>query len=166
MSLLQVYTICGESRWYLRELWEHGGILHVSTLYKYKILHSLRDDMVDCHPKETLSTEAEPRLTMLFKGWRSTMSSRKECNIYFIIPNVPISYTTLFLCYQITLRTGRHFHWMSPVAMTLLRMSRRRPLVSQFEPCAHIFAHVTFLECHPPFISPCKIVTRSIDQSY
>ena len=46
--------------------------------------------MVDCHPEETLSTEAEPRSTMLSEGWRSTMSSRKECNIYFIMPNVPI----------------------------------------------------------------------------
>ena len=26
--------------------------------------------MVDCHPEETLSTEAEPRLTILSKGWR------------------------------------------------------------------------------------------------
>ena len=90
-----------------------------------------------------------------FQGWRSTMSSRKECNIHFIIANVPISYTTLISCYQITLRTGRHF-WMSPVAMTLLRMPWRSPLVSQFEPYALIFAHVTFLECHPPFYSPSK----------
>ena len=127
--------------------------------------------MVDCHPEETLSTEAEPRLTMLFEGWRSTMSSRKEFNIYFIIPNVPISYITSILHYYITLRTGRHFHWMSPVAMTLPRMPPRPPLVSQFEPYAHIFAHVTFFECHPPFFSPYKNhvtfknVTRSIDQS-
>ena len=50
--------------------------------------------MVDCHPEEMLSTEAEPRWTMLFKGWWSTISSHKECNIRFIVPNVPISYTT------------------------------------------------------------------------
>ena len=128
--------------------------------------------MVDCHPEETLSTEAEPRLTMLFERWRSTMSSRKECNIYFIISNVPISYTTSILCYWITLRTVWHFHWTSPVAMTLLRMPRRPPLVSQFEPYAHIFAHVTFfLNVTLPSIALVKTVwhsknvTRSIDQS-
>ena len=75
-----------------------------------------------------------------------------------------------FYVIKLLLRTGRHFHWMSPVAMTLLRMPRRPPLVVQFEPYAHIFVHVTFLECHPPFYSPCKNrvtlknVTRSIDQ--
>ena len=46
--------------------------------------------MADCHPEETLSTEAEPRSTMLTEGWRSTMSSHKECNIYFIMPIVTI----------------------------------------------------------------------------
>ena len=40
-----------------------------------------------------MSTEAEPRWTMLFEGLRSTMSSRKEYDIYFIVPNFPISYT-------------------------------------------------------------------------
>ena len=42
-----------------------------------------------CHPEVTLSTEAEPRLTILSEGWQSTMSPCKECYIYFIIPNVP-----------------------------------------------------------------------------
>ena len=123
--------------------------------------------MVDCRPEETLSTEAEPRLTMIFEGWRSTMSSRKECNIYFIIPNVPISYTTSILCYQITLRTGRHFHCMSPVAMTLLRMPRGPPLVSQFEPYAYIFAHVTFFwNVTLPSIALVKTVWHYINMTF
>ena len=39
-----------------------------SHIDNIKILHSLRDDMVDCHPEETLSTEAEPRWTILSEG--------------------------------------------------------------------------------------------------
>ena len=74
--------------------------------------------MVDCHPEETLSTEAEPRSTMLSEGWWSTMSSRKECNIYFIMPNVPFSFTTSSMCNEISLCIGQHFTWMLPVAMT------------------------------------------------
>ena len=62
-------------------------VLYGVTLYKYHIF--LRGDIVDCHPEETLSTEAEPGLTMLLEEWESTMSPRKECYIYFIIPNVP-----------------------------------------------------------------------------
>ena len=59
------------------------------------ISHSLRGDIVDCHPEETLSTEAPPCLygsasvDNVSSGWQSTMSPRKECYIYFIIPNVP-----------------------------------------------------------------------------
>ena len=40
-------------------------------LYKYQIFY--RVTFVDCHPEETLSTEAEPRLTMLFQGWQYTL---------------------------------------------------------------------------------------------
>ena len=49
----------------------------------------LRGDMVDCHHAETLSTQAETRLTTVSEGRQSTMSSRTECYIYFIIQNVP-----------------------------------------------------------------------------
>ena len=76
---------------------------------EYIILHSLRDDMVDCHPEEKLSIEAEPRSTMLSEGRRSTMSSRKEYNIYFIMPNVPISFTTSSMCDEKSLCIGQHF---------------------------------------------------------
>ena len=79
-----------------------------------------------CHPEKTLSTESEQMWTMLFEGWWSTMSSRKECNIYFIVPIVPIPYTTS-ICYQITVCTWWHFQWMSPVAMTLLGKPRWPP---------------------------------------
>ena len=79
--------------WALRTCYEcqrhrkrHRKSLH-EIIYKYHIF--LRGDIVDCHPEETLSTEAEPRSTMLFEGWQSTMSPCKECYIYFIIPNVP-----------------------------------------------------------------------------
>ena len=51
--------------------------------------------MVDCHTEETLSSESGPRLTMFSEGKQSTKSSRKEFNIYFIIPDVPISYPIL-----------------------------------------------------------------------
>ena len=101
--------------------------------------------MVDCHPEETLSTEAEPGSTMLSEGRRSIMSSRKECNIYFIMPNVPISSklqvcvmkkvcasgNILIVCYPFLWRratfylnvtrsydVGQHFTWMLPVPMT------------------------------------------------
>ena len=86
------------------------------------------------------------------------MSSRKECNIYFIIPNVPISDTTSILCYQITLRTGQHFHSMSPVAMMLLRMPRRPPLVSQFERRAYIRECDIFWNVTLPSIANVKTV--------
>ena len=38
----------------------------------------LRGDIVDWHLEETLSTEAEPRLTMLLEGLQSTMAPRKN----------------------------------------------------------------------------------------
>ena len=53
----------------------------------------LRGDIVDCHPEETLSTEAEPRLTMLFEGWQSTMSLRKKLLFLFYYTECPISST-------------------------------------------------------------------------
>ena len=43
------------------------------------------------YPEDILSAQAEPRLTMLFEGRQYTMSSCKECNVYFIVPNVHIS---------------------------------------------------------------------------
>ena len=41
------------------------------------ILHSLRNDMLDCHPEETLSTSAPPWSKILSEGRRSTMSYQK-----------------------------------------------------------------------------------------
>ena len=52
----------------------------------------LRGDIVDCHPEETLSTEAEPRLTMLFDGWQSTVSPLKKLYL-FNYTECPISTT-------------------------------------------------------------------------
>ena len=140
--------------------------------------------MVDYHPEKTLSTEAEPRWTMISEGLQSTMSSRKEWNIYFIIQNVPISLQSactsvpshiwlkyrrmwrktpinsnstqtwqLQLCvikkcvHRMTFNfnitrfydVGQYFIWMIPVAMTLIRMPRRPPLVSRFEYYEHLF---------------------------
>ena len=85
------------------------------------MVHSLRDDMVDCHPEETLLTEAEPRSTMLSEGLRSTMSSREECNIYFIMPNVPISFTTSIMCDYLLLKKFVHranFYWNVTIRCT------------------------------------------------
>ena len=112
--------------------------------------------MVDCHPEETLSTEAEPRLTMLFKGWRSTMSSRKECNIYFIIPNVPISYTTSILCIKLFYAPDDIFIACHPLLWCCqeCRVGRHWFLSSNRTRIYSRMWH--FLECHPSFYSPCK----------
>ena len=50
--------------------------------------------MVDCHPKETLSTDVELRSTMIFEGWR------KECNNLFYCtecPNFVHNFTIMLL---------------------------------------------------------------------
>ena len=39
--------------------------------------------MVECHPEETLSTEAEPRLTMLFNG--DDLPCHPVKNVIFIL---------------------------------------------------------------------------------
>ena len=109
------------------------------------IFHSLRGDMVDCHPEETLLTEAEPRSTTIFEGWRSTISSRQECNIYFI-PIVPISYTTSTLLYQITKRTRRRFQWILPVTIPLLKYDATADIAFSIRTvCAYISRSRHFL---------------------
>ena len=92
--------------------------------------------------------------------------------IYFIVPNVLFISQFQFYLIKISLPIGRHSKWMSHVAMTLLRMPLQPPLVSLFEPYAHISRAVDiFSECHPLYISftktvwNSKIVARSIDQS-
>ena len=125
--------------------------------------------MVDGHTEETLPTEAEPRSIMLSEGWRSTMSSRKECNIYFIMPNVPISFTTSSMCDEKSLRIGQHFTWMLPVAMTsgnillecyplLRRCSEWRDVrrFSIWTVCASFSRSQHFSECYPPLYIFCK----------
>ena len=112
--------------------------------------------MVDCHPEETLSTEVEPRSTMLSEGWRSTMSSRKECNIFFIMPNVPISFTTSSICDEKSLCIEQHFTWMLPVATTLLRMPGRPPLVLGLNRTRIFSRSQHFSECYPPLYILCK----------
>ena len=81
------------------------------------VFHSLQGDMVDCNPAETLSIEAEPRLTIITGGGvgcRCAMLSREEYHSFFIVPNVAIAYTTSILCYKIILLTGWHFNkWQS-----------------------------------------------------
>ena len=117
------------------------------TLYKYYIPYGMTWQIVTprkhCRPRWNRSWQCFSR------GDDLPCHPVKNVIFYFIIPNVPLSYTTSILCYQVTLRTGQHFHWMSPIAMTLLRIPGRPPLVSQFEPYAHkshacdIFLNVT-----------------------
>ena len=81
-------------------------LLHLSTVSKLSII-----TMINCmfhyisitffmgwhgglSPRGNIVDWGRAEIYNAFEGWQSTMSSCKECNIYFIIPNVPISYTT------------------------------------------------------------------------
>ena len=128
--------------------------------------------MVDCRPKETLSVEAELRETMFFEGWRFTMSSRKECNVYFIISKVLISYTTSrfrllnYYTHRATfsLNVNRCYDVAKNAATAAIGFS-----ISSVS--AHNFHRRHFLNVTLPNYSPCrncvtsKNVARSIDQS-
>ena len=50
---------------------------------EWKKKKKLRGDIVDCHPEETLSTEAEPRLTMLSRG--DNLLCHHVKNVIFIL---------------------------------------------------------------------------------
>ena len=82
----QLYGQKSQDRW-ARSKWRSTSFWRMYQ-YMYINITFLRGNIVDCHPEETLSTEVEPRLTMLYEGWQCTMSPHKECYIYFIIPNV------------------------------------------------------------------------------
>ena len=71
--------------------------------------------MVDYYLKKTLSTEAEPRSTMLFKGLRSTMSSCKECNIYFIVLNVLFPTQLQYYVIKLPYTAGNIFNEYHPL---------------------------------------------------
>ena len=127
--------------------------------------------MVDCQPEETLSTEAGPRSTVLFEGRRSTMSSRKECYIYFIEPNVPISYRTLNNIMLLNYFTHRatfsiNVTLCSDVANNATSAAigfSTRTVHAYISICRHFLHHVSFLwsdwsikratffECHAVF---------------
>ena len=51
------------------------------------ILHSLRDDMVDRHPSKSIVNLGSASVNNVSSKWQSTMSSRKECNIYIMSPS-------------------------------------------------------------------------------
>ena len=44
----------------------------------------VRDDMVDRHPSKSIVNLGSASVDNVSSGWQSTMSSRKECNIYII----------------------------------------------------------------------------------
>ena len=52
----------------IKSLYPFKVFADVMAMQQYINITFLRGDIVDCHPEETLSTEAEPRLTMLFEG--------------------------------------------------------------------------------------------------
>ena len=74
-------TFFWKRKWYIILISHFYGV----TLYKYHILYGWHCRL---SPRGSLSTEAEPRLTMISEGWQSTMSSGYECYIYSIILNV------------------------------------------------------------------------------
>ena len=112
--------------------------------------------MVDCQPEETLSTEAEPRWTMLLRGDDLLWHPAKD--IIFILLYQMSPFYTLLQYYVLNYFT----HWATfslnvphcndiaknaaTVATGLFNSNRTRIY----------FTHVTFFECHPPFYSPCK----------
>ena len=102
--------------------------------------------MVDCHPEETLSTEAEPRSTICFS---------------------PLPTKLQFFTHRATslLNVTRCYDVAKNATTAAIGFSVRT--VRAYIRACYIF----FFECHPPFYSPCKNsvtfknVTRSIYQS-
>ena len=128
----------------------------MSIIWYYINITFFTGDIVDCHPEETLSTKAEPRLTTLFEGWQSTMSPHKECYIYFIIPNVP------FLQQIWPLWDIAVWHYIN-ITFTIYYVARKRMLyLFYYTECPISTTNfATVRHCRVTF----KIVTRPIDQS-
>ena len=64
------------------------------------------------------------------------MSSRKECNIYFIMPNVPISFTTSSMCDVKSL-------WMLPVVTRIIHAKYQCSSINTSEDMSQVKVFVT-----------------------
>ena len=122
----------------------------ICVSFSFRCITVFTGDMVDCHTEEKLSTSAEPRLTMLFDGWKSNMSSRKERAILFYSTKCPNFFHNFYimllnyLTYRATFSMNvTRCHDVAKYAAIGFSIRTARACISRSR---------HFFKCHPPYI--------------
>ena len=116
--------------------------------------------MGNCHPEKPMSTEAKPRLTLVFEGWEFPMLPSRAVNIYHIILNVNSIHRLHYIRFQNN--QGQMNIWVC-ISYSVNSNAHRTPVRIYSELYAHKFCAVDiFLEYQPSSsnITRCQVQSR------